>query len=75
MAGRKGKKLTDQLRQAINASGLTRYRIAKDIGVDESALGKFCNGKRGVSNDVLDRLGEYLNLQIVQRRKPTTKKR
>ena len=39
--------LTDQLRQAIDDSGLTRYQIAKATGIDESALAKFYNGHRG----------------------------
>ena len=33
MARRRTNLLTDQLRQAIDDSGLTRYRIAKDIGM------------------------------------------
>ena len=33
--------LTDQLRQAIDDSGLTRYQIAKATGIDESALAKW----------------------------------
>jgi transcriptional regulator with XRE-family HTH domain len=66
MAKRKSLKLTDQLRRAIDDSGLTRYRIAKDVGIDESALAKFYKGQRGVSADVLDRLGEYLNLELVR---------
>mgnify|MGYP002263392690 CR=1 FL=1 len=73
MAKRRSKKMTDQIRQAIDDSGLTRYRIAKDTGIDESTLAKFYNGHRGLSTDVLDRLGEYLRLRIVMDRKPKTK--
>ncbi len=73
MAKRRLKKMTDQVRQAIDDSGLTRYRIAQDTGIDESTLTKFHNGQRGLSTDVLDRLGEYLGLRIVMDRKPKTK--
>jgi len=73
MATRRSKKLTDQVRQAIDNSGLTRYRIAQDTGIDESALAKFYNRHRGLSLDNLDRLGEYLGLRIVMDRKPKTK--
>jgi plasmid maintenance system antidote protein VapI len=59
------KKLSDQLRDAIDSSGVTRYRIAQETGIDESALAKFYNGKRGINSDTLDRLGEYLGLRIV----------
>jgi len=70
MAKRRSRKLTDQLRQAIDDSGLTRYRIAQETGIDESALAKFYNGHRGLSMDALDRLSEYLGLRIVMDRKP-----
>ena len=63
-------RLTDQLRQAIDDSGLTRYRIAKETGISESALAQFYNGHRGLSMDSLNALGEYLQLTIVLGRKP-----
>ena len=62
--------LTAQVRQAIDASGLTRYRISADTGIDQSALAKFYHGERGLSTDSLDTLGEYLGLRIVMDRKP-----
>jgi transcriptional regulator with XRE-family HTH domain len=62
--------LTDQLRQAIHDSGLTRYQIAKATGIDESALAKFYNGHRGLSMKALDALGEFLQLRITLGRKP-----
>ncbi len=57
--------MTDQIRQAIDDSGFSRYRISQDTGIDESTLAKFYHGKRGLSLGNLDRLFEYLNLQIV----------
>lgn len=67
------KKLTDQLRYAIDESGLTRYQIAKETGIDESALAKFYNGHRGLSMKALDALGECLGLSIVLGRKEARK--
>lgn len=61
--------LTDQLRQAIDDSGLTRYQIAKATGIDESALAKFYNGHRGLSMGALNALGEFLQLRITLGRK------
>ena len=69
MAKRGKTTLSDQVRQAIDDSGLTRYRIAQETGIDESALAKFYNGKRGFNSDTLDILGEYLGLRIVMDRK------
>jgi DNA transposition AAA+ family ATPase len=74
MARRPAKKLTDQLRQAIDDSGLTRYQIAKETGIDESALAKYYNGHRGLSMTALNALGECLQLSIVMRRKPVRTK-
>lgn len=62
--------LTDQLRQAIDASGLTRYRISKETGLSESTLAQFYNGHRGLSTAALNALGECLELTIVMNRKP-----
>ena len=70
MSKKRLEKLSDQVRQAIDNSGLTRYRIAQDTGIDESALAKFYNGTRGFNSDTLDVLGEYLGLRIVQDKKP-----
>jgi transcriptional regulator with XRE-family HTH domain len=67
------KSLTDQLRKAIDDSGLTRYQIAKETGIDESALAKFYNGHRGLSMEALNSLGEFLQLKIIMRRKPNSK--
>lgn len=73
MTKRQSNKMTDQVRQAIDDSGLTRYRIAQDTGLDESTLAKFYHGTRGLSLDNLDLLCEYLGVRIVVERKPTTK--
>lgn len=66
-------KLTDQLRQAIDECGLTRYEIAKRTGIDESALAKFYNKHRGLSMEALNALGECLQLTIHLGYKPDTK--
>lgn len=67
--------LSDQLRQAIDDSGLTRYRIAKETGISESALAQFYNGRRGLSMEALNSLGKCLQLTINLGRKPDTKDR
>jgi transcriptional regulator with XRE-family HTH domain len=75
MAARRSKTLSAQMRQAIDDSGLTRYRIAKDTGIDESALAKFYNGRVGLSMEALDRLWEYLQLTITSGRKANSTKK
>lgn len=69
----KSSKLTDQLRQAIDDSGLTRYRIAQETGISEATLSKFYLGQRGLSMEALNALGECLQLTIHQGRTPVKK--
>lgn len=73
MGKKQSKTLTDQLRQAIDDSGLTRYRIAKETGISESTLSKFYLGQRGLSMEALNALSECLQLTIHLGRKPETK--
>jgi hypothetical protein len=78
MARRKAKPkrtnlVSDQLRQAIDDSGLTRYRISQESGISETALALFYNGQRGLSMKALNALGECLQLTIHLGRKPDQK--
>lgn len=59
----------DQLREMIQTSGKTRYRIAKDTGVTEPHLCKFMQNKAGLSVEGVERLSDYLGLEIVIRPK------
>lgn len=59
------RKLTDQLRKAIDAGDKTRYQIAKETGIDEATLSRFIHGKGGLSMEGLDAIGECLRLRIV----------
>lgn len=75
MAKKRSSLLTDQLRQAIDDSGLTRYQIANATGIDESALAKFYNGHRGLSMDALNALGELLQLRITLGLRPSKRRK
>ncbi len=58
------KSLSDEIRGAVDASGLTRYRIAKELGIAESTMSRFMSGKGGLSMDYIDRLADLLGLHI-----------
>lgn len=65
-------KLSDQIRRAVDASGLSRYRISKELGVAESTMSRFMSGEGGLSMRHLDAMAELLELNITaarQRRK------
>ena len=75
MGKQRRQKLSNQIRRAIKDSGLTRYRISQETDIDEGTLCKFFNGQCGLSMKALDRLGDYLDLNITTRRKPSKKGR
>ena len=62
------KKLSDEIRDAVDASGMSRYAIAKALGVAESTMSRFMNGKGGLSMEYIDRLAALLGLHIVVRK-------
>jgi transcriptional regulator with XRE-family HTH domain len=61
----KPKTLSDQLREIIETGPLTRYRIAKDSGVDAAQLSRFVHGDGRLTNDSLDKIGVVLKLRFV----------
>ena len=70
---KKSNPLSEQLRKAVATSGLSRYRISQETGIAESTLCLFVRGERGLSLESIDALGEFLELEIIMRRKPEKK--
>jgi transcriptional regulator with XRE-family HTH domain len=66
-------KLLDMMRKAIETSGQSRYRISKDTGVAESVLSRFMSGKTALTVETVERLADYLGLEIVLRPKRRTR--
>jgi ribosome-binding protein aMBF1 (putative translation factor) len=62
---RRRDKLTDQIRRAINESGVSRYRLWKETGIDQAVLSRFVAGKAGMTLKSLDVLADALGLRIV----------
>ncbi len=75
MAEKRRIRLSDQIRRAVAASGLTRYRISKITGIDQAVLSRFMAGKVGLSMSALDRLADALELDVVARKQRKTKGR
>ena len=61
----KPRTISAQLRAAIDASGMSRYRICKLVGLPESTMSQFMAGQSGLALKTVDRLGELLGLKIV----------
>ena len=57
------------MRRAIDESGMSRAEISRGSGVAESQLSRFVRQEHGMSVENLERLAEYLELEIVVRPK------
>ena len=55
--------ILENIRKAIKKSGLSRYRVAKDTGVDQSVLFRILNNG-SCSIKTVDILCEYLGLEL-----------
>jgi transcriptional regulator with XRE-family HTH domain len=66
--GTKRKRLSDQLRDAVNSAGMSRYSICKAINLSQGTFSRFMGGSSGLSMESLDRIGELLDLEIKRRK-------
>lgn len=66
---------SDQVRKAIDASGLSRHAICVAIELDRAVMSKFMAGKCGLSLESLDRLAAFLGWRLVAGRKRRKSKR
>lgn len=65
--------LLDQLIDAIESSGQTRYQIARGSGVAQSQLSRLVHGENEMSISNIERVAESLGLEIVLRPKRSRK--
>src|SRR5688572_2759164 len=69
MTAAERKRLTEQLRTAIEQSGLTRYELAKRSGVSQSMLSRFVNGQGSLALDSIEKLAPFLGIEITTKRR------
>lgn len=62
--------LVDQLRQAIQKSGLTLNEIERRCGVSHAALSRFMRGERSLTLPVVAKLCQVLGLRLCAEDKP-----
>ena len=56
--------ISDQLRDAITASGLTHYAIGKAAGVDPGVISRFMVCDRTLRLETVDRIAAALGLRL-----------
>jgi len=71
---KKTKKLSDEIRDAIETCGMTRYQICKQTGVDNATLCRFAKGRHGLSLDTIDRVAACIGLRVVMESESERKK-
>lgn len=57
--------LSQQIRNAVDDSALSRYRIAVLAEIDHAQFSGFMAARRGLGQDALDRLADVLGLRVV----------
>ncbi len=60
------------IRRAIRESGQSRYAIAKAVGIDQGHLSKLMKGRAGLSLESVEKLAEFLDLEIIVQKKGRT---
>lgn len=62
-----GKRLSQQIRDAVDASKLSRYTMCKTLNIPESSMSRFMHGG-GLSFENLDALADLLGLEVRTRK-------
>jgi transcriptional regulator with XRE-family HTH domain len=62
---KKQRRISDQLRAAIEAAGESRYEISKQTGINQSILSRFVRGETNLDGVNIDKLAAHLGLQLV----------
>lgn len=65
--------LSEALRAAILNSKQTRYAIARGAQIDHAVLRRFMNRERDIKLKTAESLAEYLELELVKRKKKSRK--
>lgn len=61
--------ILETLKRTIAEANVSRYRIAKESGVEASALARLMSGERGLSIEAAERVADVLDLEIIIRPK------
>ena len=54
---------------------MSRYRICKELGVNQATLSRFMSRQRGLTLDMLDRLAALLDFTVAAGRQPGLRRR
>jgi len=63
----RNRKLSDQLGHWISDAEASRYRICQDCDIDQGAMSRFMASKVGMNLETIERLADYLGLELTKR--------
>ena len=58
----------ESIREAIERSEKSRYRLSQETGISQTQLSEFLHGRRGMSVENIELLIEALGLEVTIRR-------
>jgi transcriptional regulator with XRE-family HTH domain len=61
--------MTDPLKKALAASGMTYLELERATGVERASIMRFVTGKQSLRLDKADRLAGYFGLELRRKRK------
>jgi hypothetical protein len=65
--------IAESLKAVILNSKQSRYAIARGAQIDHAVLRRFMNGERDIKLKTAESLAEYLDLELVKKKKRTKK--
>lgn len=68
------RRFSDEIRQAVDDSSMSRYRICKTLGIAEATMSRFMAGA-GMELANIDRLADLLGLKIQRPKRRARKAR
>lgn len=67
-------KICDKLKQAIEKSPKSRYRLSKETGIEQSQLSRFMAGTRILGIESIEKLAKALGFELVMKKKAQKRK-
>lgn len=69
---KRGATVSETLRGALEQSGLSLYRVAKNAGLAYAIVHRFMRGERTLSMEALDKLCASLGLELQPKQNPSS---
>ena len=62
--------IADQLRNAINNSGLSIHQLARDLDIPQPVLSRFASGQRMVRLETAAKIAEHFGMRLTKPKRP-----